>query len=274
MRKLLSRTAGWGTVLVAVVCWEIVTRLAANPFAPPPSQIAARLRELWFSGPAERLWLTDTAIENIPPSVLRLLTGWAIASLIGITVGLAIGRIRWLGEMFEPALHFARAIPPTALAPMWVVLFEVGTPMQLVTIAFGVVWPVLLNTFDGARSVEPVQYDTALIYRLGPLQRVRYLIIPSAAPKIFAGLRVSLGLAVILMVVSEMTGSVDGIAFSLLLDAQRNYDMPAMWAGICVLGALGYLLALALGRCERWALARHRHSIDTSFSSRTEPSHV
>ncbi|HEX2314221.1 MAG TPA: ABC transporter permease [Thermomonospora sp.] len=249
--------AGWGTVAVAVACWEAGTRAAGNPFAPPPSRIAGRLRELWFSGPADRLWLTEAAVENVPPSVARLLAGWALASLAGVALGLAVGRVRSLAELVEPVLHFARAVPPTALAPVWVALLDIGTPTQLVTIAFGVVWPVLLNTVDGARSVEPVQIDTARVYGLGPVRRAVYLVIPSAAPKIFTGLRIALGLAVILMVVSEMTGSTNGIAFSLLLDAQRTFDIPAMWAGICVLGALGYLLALVLDRCERRVLARH-----------------
>lgn len=259
---------GLATTAVAIGCWEGGARLADNPFAPPPSQIAGRLRELWLSGPPERLWLTDAAIENVPPSVLRLLAGWAIAAILGVTLGLAIGRVRWLAETLEPTLHFARAVPPTALAPLWVALLAVGTQTQLVTIAFGVVWPILLSTIDGARSVEPVQYDTARVYGLGPLRRTVWLIIPSAAPKIFAGLRVSLGLAVILMVVSEMTGSTDGIAFSLLLDAQRTWDMAAMWAGICVLGALGYLLTAALDVCERIALARHRHALGTGLDER------
>ncbi|REE97721.1 ABC transporter permease [Thermomonospora umbrina] len=272
VRALAARSLGWWAIVVIVACWEAVTRAAGNPFAPPPSRIAERMRELWFSGPADRLWLTDAAIDNVPPSVGRLLAGWALASIVGIVVGLAIGRIRVLGELVEPVLHFARAIPPTALAPVWIVLFDLGLQTQLVTIMFGVVWPVLLNTVDGARSVEAVQSDTARVYGLGPLQRVVYLVIPSAAPKIFAGLRISLGLAVILMVVSEMTGSVDGIAFSLLLDAQRSYDIPAMWGGICVLGALGYLLALALDRCERRAMARH--PAGKAANPRLETTHV
>ncbi|WP_328600968.1 ABC transporter permease [Actinomadura physcomitrii] len=245
-------------IAVAVAAWELAARSAADPYFPPPTRIAAKLRELWFSGPPDRFWLTQQAIDNVPPGLARMLGAWLLAAVGGIAAGLLLGRIRILADALEPAIHFARAVPPPAVLPVWLALLHIGTPMQVATIVFGVIWPVLLAAIDGARAVEPVQEDIARVFRLSGPHRLLYLILPAAAPKIFAGLRLSLSLSLILMVVSEtMGGATNGIGFSLLLESQRTYDIPAMWVGIVVLGVLGFTLNTALLAVERRVLARH-----------------
>ena len=99
-----------------------------------------------------------------------------------------------------------------AFLPVFIVLFDLGTQMQVASIIFSVIWPILLNTADGARSVTPLQMDTAEVFRLSTVDRIRYILIPSALPKIFAGLRLALSLSLILVVFSELLpGTVDGI---------------------------------------------------------------
>jgi ABC-type nitrate/sulfonate/bicarbonate transport system permease component len=130
--------------------------------------------------------------------------------------------------------------------------------MQIATIIFGVIWPVLLAAVDGARSVDALQEDTMRVFGLSAPQRLMLIILPAALPKIFAGLRLSLSLALILMVVSElMGGATNGIGFTLLLQAQRAYDIPAMWGGIVMLGVLGFALNSALLAIEDRVLAPH-----------------
>jgi ABC-type nitrate/sulfonate/bicarbonate transport system permease component len=245
-------------IVVAVAGWELVARPAADPYFPPPSKIAERLRQLWFSGPADRLWLTQQAIDNVPPSLARLLGAWLLAAVGGVAAGVLLGRVRPLADCLEPAVHFARAIPPPAVLPVWLALLHIGSPMQVATIVFGVIWPVLLAAIDGARSVQPLQEDITRVFRLTAPQRLAFVIVPAALPKIFAGLRLSLSLSLILMVVSElMGGATDGIGFSLLLEPQRTYDIPAMWVGIVVLGLLGLTLNTVLLAVERRVLARY-----------------
>lgn len=255
LRAMLVRWAGFA---VAVLLWEAGTRRAENGFFPPPSDIVTRMYELWFAGPATRLFLTDDAVENILPSLGRMLLGFTVGAGVAVALGLALGRSARLHDYLDPALQFARALPPPTLVPVFIVLFGIGTRMQLAAIVFSVVWPVLLNTADGARSIDPLQLDTARVFRLSPPQRLVRIIVPSALPKIFAGLRLALSLALILMVLSElMPGASNGIGYQLNF-AATSFDVPAIWSTIVLLGLLGYLLNVIFLGLEHRVLAWHR----------------
>jgi ABC-type nitrate/sulfonate/bicarbonate transport system permease component len=129
--------------------------------------------------------------------------------------------------------------------------------MKVAMIGFGVFWPILLNTADGVSSVEPLQRDTWRAYRIGAGDRLLRIILPAASPTIFAGLRVSLSIAVILMVVSEMLATVNGVGFE-LVQAQRTFRSLDVWATIVLLGVIGYGLNAILGIIERPVLRWHR----------------
>jgi ABC-type nitrate/sulfonate/bicarbonate transport system permease component len=129
--------------------------------------------------------------------------------------------------------------------------------MRVSVILFGVAWPILLNTIDGARKVEPAQLDIARVFRLSRPVRLLMIVLPAAAPRIFAGLRISLSLSIILMVTSELVGATDGIGF-FLSNAKKGFQLPEMWSAIVLLGILGYLLNTALLSIERRILGwRH-----------------
>ena len=253
LRGAAERT--WLVVAVAVL-WELVTRLVDETYFPPPTTIAKALHELWLGGPAAHLFLSDKAVDDFSTSLTHLFIGWAAAGAAGIAVGAAIGRSRVLGELLDPVLEFLRAVPPPTLLPFFIMVFQLGATMQVVTIAFGVVWPVLLNTSDGVRSVEPLQLDTARVFGVGPVRRLVTVVLPAAAPKIFAGLRVALSFALILMVLSELFGSTAGIG-SELIGAQRSFELPRMWAAIVMLGILGLLFNAVFMLLERRLLAWH-----------------
>jgi len=139
-------------VIAAVVAaWQLGTQAADSPFFLPPSQIVPAMYHQWFSGPASHLWLTPDATANLLPSIGRMLAGWAIAAVAGIAIGVAIGRLPLLADLTEPVVHFARAVPPPALVPVFLLVFNIGTGMELAAIIFGVIWPVLVN----APSFEP-----------------------------------------------------------------------------------------------------------------------
>lgn len=244
----------WAVFAGLVVVWELLTRYADDTFFPPPSQIVESAYELWFSGPAGDLFLTDAVFEHMLPSIGRLLAGWGIAAVLGIALGIALGRSATATEYVGPLLTFMRSIPPPLLVPVFLLVFSVGTRMQLATIVFGVLWPILLNTVDGARSVDATKFETSAVFRIPKPQWILGVVLPSAAPKIFAGLRVSLSLSLVLMVVSELVGTDNGIGSQLLV-AQREFDFPDMWAGIILLGVLGYALNTVLLAFERKALA-------------------
>jgi ABC-type nitrate/sulfonate/bicarbonate transport system permease component len=116
-------------------------------------------------------------------------------------------------------------------------------------ILFGVVWPILLNTVDGVSSVDALHRETARVYRLPFREELRHVLLPAAAPKIFAGLRISLSIAVILMVISEMVATVNGVGFE-LVQAQRSFRVLDVWATIVLLGVIGYALNAVLATVQ------------------------
>lgn len=256
-RVLTALTQRWLVLVAGIACWEGVTFWGDWLFFPSPSEIAVRMYELWFSGPAGHVFLTDTAIGNILPSVGRAFAGWAIAGVLGCAVGLVLGRNRRALDYAHPLVEFGRVLPPPTLVPVFLILFGIGTRMQVATIAFGALWPILLNAIDGARFVDSAHLDTARAFGISRRQRVLRIILPAAGPKIFAGFRVSLSIALILMVISEMVGSTNGIGYQ-LIDATRTFAYTRVWTGIVLLGVLGYVLNAALLAAENRVLAWHR----------------
>ncbi|SEM16253.1 ABC transporter permease [Nonomuraea pusilla] len=245
---------------VLVAAWEAATRAAGSPFFPPPSQIVARMHAMWFSGPPGRLFLTDPAVDNILPSLGRMAAGYAGGALAGVALGLAVGLSARVYDYLDGVLQFLRAIPPPALVTVFLVVFGFGLRMQLAFIVFSIVWPVLLNTADGARSVEPLHLQTGQVFRLTRAERLWRVVVPSALPKMVAGLRLALSLSLIVMVFSELLpGTTNGIGFQ-ITDAYATFDLPAMWAGIVLLGVLGYLLNELFLVAERRVLAWHHAS--------------
>jgi ABC-type nitrate/sulfonate/bicarbonate transport system permease component len=255
--KRVSWIWRWVVLVVGVAAWQLWASARQSPFFPAPSAIVARMYHLWFSGPAGHLFLTPNATGNILPSLWRTLAGLAIATIIGVPLGIAIGRSRAVSGYLEPLLQFGRAVPVVTMAPVFLALFKIGTQMEVATIAFGTVWPILLNTIDGASSVDPVQMETARAFRLSRGQRLARLIIPSAMPKIFTGFRLSLSLALILMVFSELVGSSNGIGYE-MLNSQNSFDLTLLWCTIVLLGILGYLLNALLNGVQRLILGWHR----------------
>ncbi|WP_199431374.1 ABC transporter permease [Qaidamihabitans albus] len=254
MNHFLGFLRKWSLFFGAVVLWELATRLAEDPFFPPPTTILDKIAELWFSAPATRLFLTDDVYQDILPSLGRVFGGWSIAVVLGVGLGTALGRSRTGMDYVGPLFAFMRAIPPPTLIPVFLVLLSIGTSMKLTTIVFGSIWPILLNTVDGVRSVNATQRDTARSFRTPQHYWIAMVVLPAALPKIFAGLRLSLSIALILMVVSEMVGATDGIGYELIF-AQQRFDFPAMWSWIVLLGVLGYGLNALLLVVERRMLS-------------------
>jgi ABC-type nitrate/sulfonate/bicarbonate transport system permease component len=249
----------WVVFAGFVAAWQLATTLAEAPFFPTPTTIGSTMVDLWLSGPASQLWLSDAVFNDVVPSLLRLLGGWAAAGVIGVALGLMLGRSEKLQDYFSPTISFLRSVPPPALLPVFLVLFPIGTPMQLATIIFGVIWPVLLNTIDGAHTLDETVVETTRSMRLSKPRFLATVVLPAALPKIFAGLRVSLSLALILMVISELVGSTNGIGYQMIL-AQRNFSLPEMWAGIVLLGILGYVLNVLLLVIQNRVIGWHTRS--------------
>jgi ABC-type nitrate/sulfonate/bicarbonate transport system permease component len=263
VRRRRSRWIGfaqrWGTFVGFVVVWQLATALAKAPYFPTPFSIAQAMQKLWLSGPASHLFLTPSVATDIVPSISRVLGGWAVSCVAGILVGIAIGLSPLLTDYTGTVFAFIRALPPVMMIPVFMVLFHIGTPMQLATIISGAIWPVLLNAVDGARSVEPTNLDVARVFKISRLRRVFTVVLPAALPRIFGGMRIAMGISLILMVIGEMTGGFDGLGYS-VLNFQEAFDNIDMWAGIVLIGAFGYLLNRILEFAEAKVLSWHHES--------------
>lgn len=239
------------SVLVGLlVVWQVLTSLSDSPFFPTFAETVGQLWSEWLTKPA-------IVVGHLLPSLGRLLSGWSIAVIFGVAIGTMIGMSGRLRDYVDPVVQFLRAIPPPALLPLFIVLLGIGDQMKVAMIAFGVIWPILLNTIDGVRSVDALHLETAWVFGLRRRDVLFRVILPSAGPKIFAGLRVSLSIAVILMVISEMVATVNGVGFN-LVQAQRTFRMLDVWAGILLLGLIGYALNALLGLVERRVLRWQR----------------
>jgi len=202
-------------------------------------------------------WLFDRVGSDVVPSLVRLFIGYFIAVALGVGGGIALGLNPTLRRATEPIVEFLRAVPAPALLPFALLVLGVGNDSKIFVIAFVCVWPILLNAVDGVAGVDPTLVDTGLVYRISARDRLRHVVLPAAAPQIFAGMRTSLSLALILMVISEMVASTNGIGY-FVLQSQRSFAIPEMWSGIILLGILGYAFNAVFLLIERRVLAWHR----------------
>ncbi|WP_375001091.1 ABC transporter permease [Aeromicrobium sp. CTD01-1L150] len=231
--------------IILIATWWFATANSTSFFWPPLSQIVEVFPRTWFEG---------RFTADVVPSVVRLLIGYSIALVLGIGVGLAVGSSRILRETAEPVLEFLRAVPPPVLVPVIMLFAGIGDGMKVSVIAFGCIWPILLNTVEGVRGVDEVLSDTARTYRLGTTTRVRSLVLRAASPQIMAGARQALSVGIILMVISEMFAASNGLGFT-TVQFQRSFAIPEMWTGIILLGLIGVVLAMVFRIVERRVLS-------------------
>lgn len=242
----------WVLLVVAVI-WEIAARVAEVFYFPPLSEVLQRCWEILFLTGDGTLGLSEHIADDFLPSIGRLGAGWLIAAIVGVGLGTAIGLIPTVSDMLSPTLEYLRAVPPVALVPIFMLLFGIGVEMRITLIAFSSVWPVLLNTIGAVRGLTPEFRDTARVFGIGSTRQLFRIIIPASLPQIFAGLRVSTALAVIVMVVSEMLAATNGIGFQLIFTMGR-FQLTDMWAYILFLGLLGLILNYIVEIAERIAL--------------------
>jgi ABC-type nitrate/sulfonate/bicarbonate transport system permease component len=241
------RLIGLVVLGLALAAWEVWARSADSFLLPPATTVLERAWEIWPS----RDFLTD-----VGASLRRLAAGYAIGAVVGIGVGVLIGASQRSRRALEPLTEFLRAVPPIVVVPLAIVVLGLGDGMRISVIAFGLCFPVLVNTADGVRAISPEARDTAAMLHLGRLQQLYRLYLPAALPSIVAGLRVALSIGLVLLVISEFAGAQDGLGRFILFE-QSQFAVPEVYAGILFLGLLGYVLNKLFLVAERHALAWH-----------------
>lgn len=245
----LARSTGVQAAAFALgllLAWQAASdlKLISPIFFPPPSKTLAELYRQIVEG---TIWkpLAETSV--------RMFYGWVLASLAGVVLGAAIGSSRTARDFLHPLLEFLRPLPASAIIPPAILFLGLSNTMSVVVIAFGAIWPVLLASVYGFASVSRQLLDVAAALRLTRTQFMLKIAIPGAMPDILAGARVSLAIALILAVVTEMQASQPGLGQNILL-AQRSYRSAELYSGVVVLGLLGFAINHALQLIERRAL--------------------
>ena len=242
--KLRTVALGLPLPIALVIVWWLSTRSGGSFVWSPIPDIVERFRANWMG---------EHLLTDFWPSLRRILISWTLASLIGIAVGIVLGSFHRLRIGADPLIGFLRSIPSAALVPLALLTFGIGDAGKIFLITFVCVWPVLLNAMDGLDEVNKTMSQTARAFRIPAWRTLLQVRLPSAAPRIATGMRTSLGLAVIVMLTSEMVASTDGVGY-FTIQAQRTFRTADMWSGVVLLGLLGIVLNALFNLVERRAL--------------------
>jgi len=254
-RALSSIGFALGLPLLLLAAWAFSTRESPSLFFPSPARVGEAFVDTWLD--------PQVLARDVLPSLGRFGAGVALSIVVGIAVGTVIGTTPWLRALLEPMLEFFRAVPPVVLVPVLMLLLGVGDSMRLAVIVSGSVWPVLLNTVEGVRAMDPVLRDTSASYRIRGVYAFRYFILPAASPQIMAGVRLCLSIGLILMVISEMFASSSGLGYQIVF-FQRQYMIAEMWSGIVLLGLVGVVVAALFHVTEKRVLHWYHGSREVS----------
>jgi ABC-type nitrate/sulfonate/bicarbonate transport system permease component len=247
MRILAERigplVAGCTLPITALCLLEFAakTQLVNPTFLPPPTQIIAVLGGIVASG------------HVFPPlvqTIALLFVGYGIGCVLAICLGILMGYSRGVFNLLEPLIELVRPLPKPALLPALILFLGLGAKMEITIVALGCFFPVLINTLQGVRAVDPTLVDTARTFGHSRVAIWRRILLPASAPYILAGMRVSLGLGLILVVTAEMLSGTGGLG-NAILDSQRKFQVTESYSWLVVLALLGLLLTWLFAAVER-----------------------
>lgn len=228
-----SRGSGVILILLLLCFWQFsALYIMDTPTWPPVTSIFVA----WYENIVD-----GTLIVHLLSTLWRQMLGYWLAVVLGISLGLAIGYYRIAYNLLEPLIEVFRPVPGPAYLPVLVLFVGIGDEMKVVLVLVASLFPILLNTYSGVRSIDPVQFDTARTLGLSTMQTLREVVLPAASPQILTGMRISLAISLILAILSEMIVSNNGLGYFTLL-AERTFKVPDMYAGIFTLAMFGYVL--------------------------------
>ncbi|MDF1726259.1 MAG: ABC transporter permease [Sulfitobacter sp.] len=232
-------------VLIALVEWGTRTGFISSLTLPRPSDVLATFGELWQSG---------MLFKHLLPSLSRLAVGALLGVSAGIGVGVLIGLFSFARAGLVPLVAAIFPIPKIALLPLFVIWFGIDEASKYALIAFGTFTPTVVSTYGAVDNVDRSLIRMGQSFGLSWFSIVRKIVLPGAMPGILSGLRISIAIAIILLVAAEMLGAQYGIG-SYILEAGSLYDLERLFAGVVILSLLGVLSSGIIGLIERRLLA-------------------
>lgn len=249
--RLAWRIFGFVFAALVIALWQIQSNLGLiSPIYLPSPQRAMNSLINGFSG--------GLLLDRLLSTVQRMIYGWVLASLLGVVLGSIIGISKVARSYLEPMLEYLRPMPASAIIPVMIPILGLTETMVLTVIGFAALWPTLLATIHGFSCIEPRLTEVARILKLRRAAFIWKIALPNALPDIIAGARISLTYALILSVVGEMLSGREGLG-QFILSSARLFKAPDLFAGVLLLGLLGYLSAMLVAQLEK-RLLRWRNS--------------
>jgi NitT/TauT family transport system permease protein len=230
---------GAGFPLLLILIWDRAVAITGTRLIPSPYQVAVMMYDFAFGGVYDDAF-SGTILTHIWKSVQRVYGGFALAALIGIPLGMAIGRIKMVQQLLDPTISLLRPIPVTAWLPLSMIFFGLGPNAAIFLVFLGAFYPILLNTMFGVRSIDPKLFEAASMLGCSGTAMFRQIVLPASLPAIFNGLRIAHGFAWILIVVGEMTGVPTGLG-SVVMDGRTLSRTDLVITGMIVIGICGFL---------------------------------
>ncbi len=241
----------WGLIRLAspfviLALWQLgsALRLIPQDVLPAPSLIAEAGIELIQNG---------QLVDALAISGLRVIEGLVLGGAVGIALGTAVGLSKWFEATIDPPMQMVRALPHLGLIPLFIIWFGIGEVPKVLLVALGVSFPLYLNTFSAIRQVDPKLFETAQVLGFSFWQRFRSIIVPSAAPQVLVGVRQSLAIAWLTLIVAEQINADKGIGF-LIMNARDFLRIDIIIFGLVVYALLGIGTDAIVRAFERRAL--------------------
>ncbi|MCH2096289.1 MAG: ABC transporter permease [Rhodobacteraceae bacterium] len=228
-------------VLILLAEWGTRTGWISALTLPKPSDVLVTFLQLYDSG---------LLFRHLGPSLSRLVVGAAIGASLGISMGVLIGLFSYIRSGLVPLVAAIFPIPKIALLPLFVIWFGIGEGSKYALIAFGTFTPTVVATYGAVDNVDRTLIRMGQSFGLSWWSIVRKIVLPGAMPGILSGLRISLAIAIILLVAAEMLGAEYGIG-AYILEAGSLYDLERLFAGVVILSLLGVGVSAIIGAVER-----------------------
>ncbi|MED4462297.1 ABC transporter permease [Metabacillus fastidiosus] len=240
IQKFAKQTAA---IFLLLVLWEVAPRigLVDITFFPPFSKVAEGWQGLIISG---------ELYAHFQASIIRSAIGFGLAIIIAIPLGLIIGWYPLANQLLNPVLELFRNTAALALLPVFILLLGIGETSKVSIVLFACVFPLLLNTINAVRNVDPLLIKSAKSMGLSSYKLFYKVILPASIPTIFTGIRMAGTASILVLIAAEMVGAKEGLGY-LINYAQMNFQIPQMYAGIITISLLGFFLNYVLVSLER-----------------------
>ena len=227
-------------IAVALLIWELLCRRAGSTL-PPPSRVLSDTWELIIDPFFDRGGLDKGLFWHLSASLQRVALGYVLASFVGVALGTLVGQSTWAMRGLDPIFQVLRTVPPLAWLPLSLAAFRNGQPSAIFVIFITAIWPIIINTAVGIRNIPQDYRNVAQVLRLNHLEFFWKIMVPSAAPYIFTGLRIGIGLSWLAIVAAEMLIGGVGIGF-FIWDAWNSSLISDIILALVYVGIVGFLL--------------------------------